>query len=74
MGFYSYLKPSWGKVGLVNARGLHLEFAIVLHETLRELVLIYGRETMIWIEEERSRIRAVQLDHVGSLLGTRRME
>ena len=61
-------------LGLVTARGLQLEFAIVLHETLRKLVLMYGRETMIWIGKERSRIGAVQLDNLRGLLGTRGME
>ena len=37
-------------------------------------VLLYGRETMIWKEEERSRIRAVQMDKIRSLLGIRRMD
>ena len=40
---------------LVNAWGLQLEFARVLHEKLLVPVL---SEKMIW-EEERSRIRAV---------------
>ena len=35
--------------------------------------LVYGSETMIWMEEERSRIRAVQMDKIRSLLGIRRM-
>ena len=33
---------------LVNVRGLHLERARVLHESLLVPVLMYGRETMIW--------------------------
>ena len=46
---------------LVNARSLQLECAPVLHETLFVPVLSYGGETMIWKEEERSTIRAVQI-------------
>ena len=42
---------------LVNPRGLQLQSARVLHETL--LVLMYGSETMIWKEKERFRIRDV---------------
>ena len=42
---------------LVNARDFQLECAIVLHTTLLVPVLMYGRETMIWKEKERSRIR-----------------
>ena len=36
--------------------------------------LMYGSETMIWKEKERSRIRAVQMDNVRGLLGIRRMD
>ena len=38
---------------LVNARGLQLEGARVLHEALLMPVRLYGRETMIWREKER---------------------
>ena len=51
---------------LVNARGLH--------ETLIVGVLMYGSETIIWKEEEKSRIRAVQIDKIRSLLVIRRMD
>ena len=37
---------------------------LVLHETLLVLVLIYGNETMLWTEKERSRIRAVKMDNL----------
>ena len=37
-------------------------------------VLMYGSETTIWEEEERSRIRAVQMDKIRSLLGIRTMD
>ena len=33
---------------------LHLECARVLHETLLVPVLIYGSETMLWKEKDRS--------------------
>ena len=42
----------------VNARGLHLECAGVLHETLLVPILMYDTET-IWRGKERSRIRVV---------------
>ena len=58
----------------MNARGLQFECVRVLHETLIVPVLMYGSETMIWKEEERSRIRAVQMDKIRSLLGIRRMD
>ena len=44
---------------LVSTRGLQLECARVLHETLLVPVLIYGSEAIIW-KEERSKIRGVQ--------------
>ena len=45
-----------------------------MHELLLVLVLTYGNETMIWRKEERSRIRAVQMDNLRGLLGIRRMD
>ena len=54
---------------LVNARGLWLECARVLYEGFLMPVLLYGSETMIWKEKERSRIRAVQMDSLRGLLG-----
>ena len=59
---------------LVNARDLQLECARVLHETLFVPVLMYGSETMLWKEKERSRIRAVQMDNLRGLLGIRRID
>ena len=38
------------------------------------LVLMYGSETMIWKEKERSRIRAVQMDNLRGLLGIRKRD
>ena len=58
---------------LVNARDLQLECARVLHETLLVPVLMYGSETMLWKEKEKSRVRAVQMDNLRGLLGIRRM-
>ena len=58
----------------VNARGLLLECARVLHETLLTPVLMYSSETLIWKERGRSRIRAVQIDNLRNLLGIRRTD
>ena len=41
---------------LVNARDLTVKCATVLHETLLVPVLMYGSETMLWKEKERSRV------------------
>ena len=49
---------------LVNVRDLQLERVRVLHETLLVPVLMYGSETMLWREKERSRVRAVQMDNL----------
>ena len=57
---------------LVNASGLQLECARVLHETLLVLALLNGSETILWKEKERSRIRAVQMEKIRSLLDIRR--
>ena len=54
---------------LINFRGLQLEWARVLHETLLVPVLIYGSETMLWKEKERSRIGAVQMDNLKKIAG-----
>ena len=37
-------------------------------------VLMYGNEIIIWMEEERSRIRAIQMGKIRSLLGIRWMD
>ena len=37
-------------------------------------VLLYGSETMVWSEKERSRIRTGQMDNLRGLLGFKRME
>ena len=42
---------------LVNARDLQLKCVRVLHETLLVPVLMYGSETKLWKDKERSRIR-----------------
>ena len=59
---------------LVNARDLQLECARVLHETLLVPFLVYSNETMLWIEKDRSRVRAVQMEILRGLLGIRRMD
>ena len=59
---------------LVKARSLQLECAMVFHELLLVPVLTDGRESMIWREKKRSKIRAVQMDNLRSLLGIRRMD
>ena len=46
---------------LVNARDLQLECTRVLHETLLVPFLLYGSETMLWKEKERSRVRTLQM-------------
>ena len=35
---------------------------------------MYGSETTLWKEKGRSRVRAVQMDNLRGLLGTRRMD
>ena len=57
---------------LVNGRGLQIECARVLHESLLVPVLMYGSETAIW--KEGSRIRNVHMDNLRGLLGIKRMD
>ena len=59
---------------LFNARNLQLECARVLHELMLVPVLTYSSETMIWRQNERSRIRTVQMGNLRCLLGIRRMD
>ena len=44
-----------------------------MHKTLLVPVLMYVSETMLWKEEEKSRIMAVQMDNLRGLLGIRRI-
>ena len=44
------------------------------HCLYRGVFFLYGSETMLWKENERSRIRAVQMDSLRGLLGIRRMD
>ena len=57
---------------LADVRCLQLECTRVLHEVLLVSVLLYGNETMIWREKERSRIRALQMESLRGLLGIRK--
>ena len=59
---------------LLNAKDLQLGCARFLHETLFVPVLMYGSETVFLKEQERSRIRAVQMDNLRGFLGIRRMD
>ena len=59
---------------LVNARSLQLERARVLHESLMVPVLTNGSETIIWRENDRSRIWTVQINNLRGLLGIRRRD
>ena len=59
---------------LVNDRGLQLEWARVLHESLLVYALMQCSETIIWKEQERSGIKAVQMNNLRVLLGIRRMD
>ena len=44
---------------LFNARCLPLGYDRILHKVFLVLVLMYGSETRIWKEKERSRNRAI---------------
>ena len=59
---------------LVKARGMQLECARALNESLLVPVLMYGSETLIWRKKERSRIRTVHVDNLRGLLGSKEMD
>ena len=59
---------------VINARSLKLECVRILYESLLVPILTYGRETKIWREKEKYRIRAVQMDNLKGLLGIRRVD
>ena len=44
------------------------------HRKVLVPLLVCGSETMIWKEEEMSKIRVVQMDNLRGLLGIRRMD
>ena len=44
-----------------------------MHKSFLVAVLMYGIETIIWEEKERSRIRVLQMDNLRSFLGILRM-
>ena len=59
---------------LVNAKGLSLECMRVLHESMLIPVLMYGSESMVWSDEYRSKMQAVQKDNLRGVLGVRRID
>ena len=58
---------------LDNARDLQLECASLASNIACPCSYVWS-ETMLWKEEERSRVRAVQMDNLRGLLGIRRMD
>ena len=57
-----------------DPRSLQCKCARLLYEGFVMPVLLYGSETLIWREKERSRIRAVQMDNLRGLVGVRRID
>ena len=58
---------------LVKGRSLQLERQQVLHEASLVAFLLYGNETVVRREKERSKIRAIKVDNYRGLLGIRRI-
>ena len=46
----------------------------VLNSWMKHSLYLYGSGTMLWKENERSRIRAVQMGNLRGLVGIRRMD
>ena len=59
---------------MVNVKGLQLKCVRVLYEAMLMPVLLDSIKTVIWRGKERSRIRAVEMDNLRSLLGIKRMD
>ena len=71
---YSRRRAAGAIRSLVNLMSLQLQCARVLHESLLVPVLTYDSKKMIRRENERSWIKAVQMDNLRGLLGIRRMD
>jgi len=50
----------------VKSRNLSIEAARGLHERVLVPTLIYGCKIFVWHKYEKSRIRAVEMDHLRS--------
>jgi hypothetical protein len=59
---------------LVNAKSLSIECTRVLHESMLVQTLLYGSEVTVWCPKYRSRVQAVQMDNLRSVLGVRRID
>ena len=62
------------KVNADERKVMQIERFGVLHEGFLVPVLLYGSETIILKEKERSWFRVVQMDSLRGLLGIRRMD
>ena len=59
---------------LVKRNGLSVECARTIHEVVLVPTLLYGSETVYLKERDISRIRAVEMDCLRSIVGVRRMD
>ena len=59
---------------LVNERGLSLDCVRILHESMLLPVLLYGSECMVWDRTYRSKVQAVQMDNLRSVLGVKKID
>jgi len=57
---------------LVKSENFSIEAVRGLHEELFVSTLIHGCENMVWHEYEKSRVRAVEMDHLRSACGIQR--
>ena len=67
-------KVSGAIKALVNEKGLSLDCARILQESMLTPVLLYGSESMVWDKSYRSKVQAVQMDNLRSVLGVRRID
>ena len=59
---------------LVNEKCLSLKCTRILHESMLLPVLLDGSETMVWNKKYRSKVQAVQMDNLRSVLGLKRTD
>ena len=57
--------------GAIRSLVLQVDCARILHETLLMPFFMYGSNTMMWREKERSMIMVVQMENLRGLLGIR---
>ena len=59
---------------MVKKHNLSLESARALYESLLAPTILYGSETLYMKEQEKSRVRAIEMDYLRKIVGVRRTD